>query len=555
MAQPRLRILFVVSLFLIAGCEQPPPKGPHITMKDELIPYLDSLEIRYEAACRAIGLANWNSYSKEAPYDLNAAKAQLAELFLDTTARKIVEEWRGRSGSLADATLARRLELWHRCFLGGRIYADPEIARLENSIQQRITNYKFSLDGTPITRAQASTALRQAKRQPDRKKLWRLPSQVSRQVDADLAKLITLRNAKARELGYDNYYSLSLNLHSINEEWLLRTMKYLEEKTLRPFEEFRTSVKKKLRVKEVGPWDYDFALAQTAALPDRYFPSDSVFSVLHRFSSAIGFAVDSLPIKEVIKDIPYGGLSLAIEIPADSRFLVNPYKGKGFYASAFHEYGHSLKAVHTDVPYAIFKGYEWLPGAQCAAYEEGVAEMYAEFTEDSTWLDTYTKAKPKEIDRYIQNRGTIALYRLRKLLKDFFLEYAMYHEADTGYARIEREMYTKCLLTQPDSTEPPQYAASIWYASYPCYYQNYILSSLIATQLQEALTNKFGENKTSDSTASAWIIEHLYRHGETDEWVERIRNATGKSLEPGAYLRKLGVETMKLITKKEEDEP
>jgi peptidyl-dipeptidase A len=554
MSQPRSWLLFLsVLMLLLAGCEQPPPRGPHITMKDELIPYLDSLELQYEAACRTVGMANWNSYSKEAPYDLNTAKAELARLFLDTTARKIIEEWRGRSGSLADATLARRLELWHRCFLGGSIYADPEIARLENDLQQRITNYKFTLDGNPTTRAQASTSLRQTKRQPERMKLWRVPAQVSRSVDRDLIRLVKLRNAKARALGYDNYYSLSLSLNAINEEWLLRTMNYLEEKTLKPFEEFRAVVKKKLKVKEVGPWDYDFALAQSVALPDKYFPSDSVFTLIHRFSTAIGFDVDSLPIKEVVKDIPYGGLSLAIRIPGDSRFLVNPYKGKNFYALAFHEYGHSLKAVHTDVPYAIFKGYEWLPGAQCGAYEEGVAEMYAEFTEDSAWLDTYTKARVKEIVRYVEGRGAQALYRLRRMLKDFYLEYEIYHRPDSNVAGIEREMFKTYLLADLDEREPHQYASTIWYTTYPCYYQNYILSAMVATQLQEALTNKFGENKSTDSTAAAWIIEHLYRHGETEEWGERIRNATGKSLEPGAYLRKLGIEPVKLITKKEEE--
>ena len=39
------------------------------------------------------------------------------------------------------------------------------------------------------------------------------------------------------------------------------------------------------------------------------------------------------------------------------------------------------------VPDPILKGYEWVPGAQCAAYEEGVAEMHAEFTEDTEGED------------------------------------------------------------------------------------------------------------------------------------------------------------------------
>jgi hypothetical protein len=72
---------------------------------------------------------------------------------------------------------------------------------------------------------------------------------------------------------------------------------------------------------------------------------------------------------------------------------------------------------------------------------------------------------------------------------------------------------------------------------------------MIATQLQEALTDKFGSEKTSSAEVAPWMIEHLYASGETLEWNDRIRNATGKQLEPGAYLRKLGLDVSHLITK------
>ena len=394
-----------------------------VTSKDELYVYLDSLEKRYEHACLQMGLANWNSYTKEAPYDLDGAKTGFANIFVDTSARTIIEEWNNRSTSLADKPLARRLELWHRCFIGGAIYANTDIARLENSLQQAITNFSFSYQKAPTTRAQISNKMRQEKRQDVRHRLWSVTSQLSATVSNDLLTLVRLRNEKARQFGFPNYYSLSLHLHAINEDWLLKTLNSLEEKTRDEFESFIATSKKKLRLKEFGPWDFDYALREAVALPDKYFPPDSVFNVIHGFERGIGFPVDSLPIKEVVKDIPYGGLSLAIKIPTDCRFLVNPTKGKGFYSTAFHEYGHSLKAVLTDVAYPILKGYEWIPGAQCAAYEEGVADLHGEFTDDSLWLETFTNAKVKEIERYMKGRGLPTLYRLRNLLKNFFIAF------------------------------------------------------------------------------------------------------------------------------------
>jgi peptidyl-dipeptidase A len=527
-----------------------PPKPPErkVNSKDELVLYLDTLEQRYEQACIQMGTANWNSYSKEAAYDLDAAKAGFSEIFSDTTARNIIIEWRGKSNSLADKPLARRLELWYRCFLGGAVYADPDIASLENSLQQTITNFKFTYNNAATTRASVSNMLRQEKKQATRHKLWSVTGQLSATTDRELLCLINLRNERAKEFGFPNYYSLSLYLHSIDEEWLLKTLNALEEHTTQPFEEFIAASSKKLHIKKFGPWDFDFALRESASLPNKYFPEDSVFSIIHRFQKGIGFNVDSLPIKEVVKDIPYGGLSLGIKIPTDSRFLVNPTKGKGFYATAFHEYGHSLKAVHTNVEFPILKGYEWIPGAQCAAYEEGVADMHGEFTDDSLWLSKFTKAKTKEIEKYIEGRGIPALFRLRRLLKDFFIEYEMYKNPEQDMALLERAMFKKYLLVDIDSTEQHQYASSIWYTSYPCYYQNYILAGMIATQLQEAMTSKFGEDKIFNQNLATWMTAQLYESGEKMEWTERIRNATGKSLDTGPYLRKLGIEHHKLLT-------
>ena len=225
---------------------------------------------------------------------------------------------------------------------------------------------------------------------------------------------------------------------------------------------------------------------------------------------------------------------------------MNPTRGKDFYGVAFHEYGHSLKAVHVRARYPILKGYEWIPGAQCAAYEEGVADLHREFTDEPLWLSEYSGATALEVNEYVASRNLPALYRIRRLMKDFFFEYEMYKNPDRDLAALERSMTEKYLLTPLDSTEAHHYAASIWYTAYPCYYQNYILAAMISTQLQEALTNRYGSGKLSDTLVARWMVEHLYADGETREWTERIRHATGKSLETGPLLRKLSIDPHRL---------
>jgi len=525
-----------------------------VSRKDDLVKWLDSLETQYEQACFAMGIANWNSYSKEGAADLDGAKKKFANIFLNEDSRKIIQEWKSKITPNVDPTLSRRMEMWNRCFIGGAIYADSEIAALENKLQKAITDFQFTLDGKPITRAQVQTQLKTEKNAKRRQQLWLTTSQLSEKVKADLIALVKLRNEKAKQFGFPNYYSLSLYLNAIDEVWLLKTLNELTDQTDEMFQKFVKMTKKSTAVKKVGPWDYDFALRDAVSLSDKYFPKDSVFQTIHKLENAIGFPTDSLPIKEVVKDIPYGGLSLALNIPKDSRFLVNPATGKGFYQVAFHEYGHSLQAVLTKDSIPILKGYEWIPGAQCGAFAEGMADVHGEFTDNELWLETYTNATDNELQNYMAGRWLPTLYRLRSLLKNFFIEYEMYKNPDENIYSpgridsIEHAMFKKYLLVDLDSvsvakkleTIPSTFAASIWYTSYPCYYQNYILAAMIATQTHEALNNKFGEEIISNPNISAWLIKSFYEQGELIEWSEKIREATGKGLETGAYLRKLG---------------
>lgn len=531
-----LLTLIIVTLFF--SCEN---KKEEIKSKNQLLSYLDTLEARYEEACIQVGLANWNLYSGAEKAQLDQAKKRFTEIFLDKKIEKIIEEWRNRASSLADDTLARRLEIWWRCFLGGKIYSDSTIAEKENNLQKKIADFKFKYAGENITLSEIQNKIRKEKNQKNRQKLWNVVSQLSIEAKDELVELVKLRNEKAKSLGFYNYYSLALYLQQIEEGWLINTLNSLEQKTHKKFQELIEAAKKKHKTKVIYPWDFDAIIHKWTTLSDTYFPKDSIFNILHRFHSNIGFKTDSLPIKEIIKDIPFGGLNIGINIPNDSRLILNPIEGIRFYQIAFHEYGHALQVVHTQIRFPILKGYEWIPGASCGAYSEGLAELQVQFLSDPEWLKRFTSATQDEIDKYLATKNFNEIYILRKTLKDFFFEYEMYKNPEQDLELLEKEMYKKFLLVDIPEKNPHRFAASIWYTMYPCYIQNYILAEMIAAQLYEVITNKFGISRIDNPEVSKWIISSLYANGEMEEWFIRIKNASGKSLEPGAYLRKLKV--------------
>ena len=508
--------------------------------RGDLLRFLDRLESRYEEACFAMGLANWNNYSHEGPADLDSARRAFAALFGDADTRRRVEEARAGLGSEADPRLARRLEMWRRLFVGGSIEGDAEIAPLENALEKRLTSFQFTLEGQKVSRAQILLNLQQLPSSAERRRSWNANAQLHQGMVTDFRRLVALRNARARELGLEPFYRLSLDLQGIEEAWLLATLSKLEEVTREPFRRFLEASQSTLKLDSLRPWDLRRAVKLQASLPDDRFPKEAAFEVLARFHRQIGFPVERLAIRQVVLDIPFGGLSLAIHIPSDSRFLVNPTRGHNFYSTAFHEYGHSLHAVYTRVDEPVFKGYEWIPGAQATAYAEGVAEVQAEFIRSPLWLRRYSSTTDEEIAAYRRSAPGAAMLRLRNLLASFYFEYQMYRDPDQDLDRLERETTERILLVDRGD-EPPHWAADSWYTTYPCYYQNYILAAMIASQVHQALVARFGDSRVENAEVGSWLIENLYAMGESVDWAERIRRATGRPLDPEAYLAKLTV--------------
>jgi len=213
------------------------------------------------------------------------------------------------------------------------------------------------------------------------------------------------------------------------------------------------------------------------------------------------------------------------------------------------EYGRALMEVNTKSDFPVMKSYEMILGATNPAFHLGTAQMHGDFVDDSLWITTFTKVKDKDIKQHISRRNILDLFRLRGVLKDFFTEYAVFKNPKQNLDSLNSSLFNKILLDTTDTLTIIPFTASLKFIQDACSFHTTILSIMISAQLHEALTSKFGGDKISSPAVSKWMIENLYAPGESIEWYERIRNATGKNVEPGPYLRKLSIESTSYITK------
>jgi len=499
---------------------------------------LDRLEAEFEAANVRIGEATWSVYSGEGTPDLDGAHQQLAGLLTDASNRQLVEEMYARADSIRDRLLARRLSIWSNCFTSAQVDNAPEIFTLKNRLQQRIAAFQFELEGHLIRRSELQKVLRQEPDRERRHRAWQATAALAAANREDLRRLIALRNQKSRELGYRDYVDLALQLQEMDEHWLLSLLDRVT-RAIRPlYSALVAALAERLGVRSLAPWDVHYAMRQGYQLPDDYFPGEKALERLYATARAFGFAVDSLPIRTLVRDIPFGGYNVAVRIPSDTRFLVNPSEGQSFHATTFHEYGHSLQAVFTAVEWPILKEYEWVMGAHTGAYSEGMAEVIGDFTRRADWLRRVAEVPDQDIEQYISRMlpAQMAL-RFHDLLLNFRVELAAYSESveDTGV--LERRLTREIRLIEFPEADAPLWEANTWYTSYPIYWQNYILASIVAAQIHDSITERCGRDVCGNPAVAEYLRHAFYAHGNSIPWHERILRGTGHPLDADAYLR------------------
>jgi hypothetical protein len=539
-----LSFIFVLSTLFIS-CTKEVKHG--VASKDELYLYLDSLEQRYESTCRAIRLHDWEIATGTTSSDQIDSRKLLANIFLDTTTQNTIEEWRNRSSSLADKPLARRLELWHHAFIGGSISLDSVIVARAAALPHHPSRTSAYSDNILSPEKKFLLQMQKEKNRPRRHKFWTNINQITDPALSDYIKLVKAYNEKARAYGFPNYYSLVLYLQGIDEQWLSRTIHSLETLSKPEYERIIGVSKKKFRLKTFTPWDMPLIAVDQPMPLAKYFPSDSILHVIPRFEKELGFPVDSLPISVGVAKDGITSTTYDCAIPNDIRITFGLETGIVRYISDLTAWGEALRFATTHAEYPILKGYGLVNGVSNPGFYQGIAQFHGGLVFDSAWVDTILH--PKNIRFLLRKKSSGPVIDLRYALTTFFIEYELYKNPDQNLDSLEDAMRKSLLLTDTSIHEPVIFTLRPEFISSPCNSHTGLIAGMIAAQLDEARMSKFGSDKPTNPQIARWLIGTLYKSGETLEWYERIRNATGKSVEPGAFLRKLGIEQMNLLTK------
>ena len=509
----RTRFLLLVTTISIVACSR---FAVEETVNEQYLRrYLNTKEMVFEDICVQMGTAYWNAYTGEKESDLETPKGRFRELFTDPKLNMLIDEWFIRSGVIADSVLARRIAVWRNVLIGAKVEMDDEIFDLRSKLEM------WLLSGDSIVA------------KPSRQELEDM-----------MLELMQLRNKKARQLGFDTYADLVLEITDIGADWFYELVEIIDSATLEPYEQLVADIRQE---KDDGELEFSdvwrlfilyYVTSQGVGIAEEEMPE-----LMEQTLANLGIDYDVLNVHLVEKDLPggVGGQSFAIRIPDEFRIVV--MDELSFY-DRMHELGHGMQWTFTTVKYPILKGYEWCLGNDCGAYSEGLAETVAKFVVNHQWQIEYTEVDDEEM---LAQEALLQKYLpifLRGLLARSMVEIEFYRDLDQDYREVRERVFKKyLLLDRPVGRAEP--LANIVYVSYPIYVQNYLLAEIMSWQIHRALGERFGSDYVFNQDVGDFLIEHLCREGMYRPWKRRLSRITGKGLDIEGYLENHGIIAVK----------
>ena len=463
--------------------------------------------------------------------------------------------------SVRDSLEQRELDVMYRTCLPQQ--ADPALLKrivdLENEVEQRFNVFRGTVDGRSLSENDIREIIATSKDSHQVEAAWKAYMAVGAENADRLRELVKLRNDVARGLGYRDWFALSLTVQDIDENELMALFDELDTLTREPFAQAKAQLDRDraarfgIDVAALRPWHYGdlfFQQAPTASDSldiDALFEGKDVVELARKYYAGIGLPADDILARSDLFEKPGKSphaFCSDMDHAGDIRVLANLRADATSMGTILHELGHGVysKGCRADIPFL-------LKDAPNALTTEGMAELFEYFAKNEEWLrdvagvPTERAAAIGRATRESQRIGHLMFARWTQVMLRF--EKEMYSNPDTDLGatwwNLKKEYQ---LLTPPESTDRPDYAAKIHVVTAPVYYHSYMMGELFAAQVVHALaTQVLGMSEAQALTTSfyphpeagAYLDEKVFGPGSTMDWRTLVRHATGEPLGARAF--------------------
>ncbi len=551
-----LLVMMMPVLMIFNGC-----KKKSKDMEAELKSFVTQLESKYIPLYKETNLAYWNSQvtgdTKDfKKYESNQIK--MNEIFSNKEDFKKLKEIK-ESGQVKDELLKRQLDLLYNGFLRNQVDTAKlnAITRMEVKISQAYNAFRADVNGKKYTDNQVEETLKKSVDSKELESVWTAQKKVGAVVAADIITLVKMRNELAKEIGFKNYHEMSLKLSEQDPEEISKLFNELDELTRDAFASVKNDVdnyfseRYKVTIDKLRPWHYQNRFFQEAPAIykvelDKYYTSkEQIVNLTQEYYKGIG-----IDISDIIKNSDLfekenkcqHAFCIDINNEGDVRVLCNVTATEDWMNTMLHENGHAAYDKYIDNKNLPF----FLRDAAHTFTTEAIAEMFGKFSRNPKWMKNMLKISDEEVNK-IQDDCFKSL-RLQQLVFSrwsqvmYNFEKNLYDNPDQDLNKLWWDQVEKYqMLKRPEGRNEPDWAAKIHIATSPCYYHNYLMGELLASQLTAYIaknilkTDDLMHSFDNNPEIGKYLVEKVFTPGARYYWNDMIEKATGEKLSPKYY--------------------
>ena len=548
-------ICLLIFAFMIAGCNNNDEK----VLKDILSSTESSIHPLYIQSSNAYWNGTISGDSDEfAKY--SEANIAMSRIYSNTEVFEKLKAIKER-GNITDPLLKRQLDVVYNSFLSNQADSSllEQIISKSTSLEQKYAEFRANFRGKPISDNEVESILQNSTENNDLEEVWKAHKEIGTFVANDVLEIIKLRNKLAYSLGYDNFHTMSLELSGQNPEEISALFDELDSLTKDEFEKLKRemdiafSKRYGISENELMPWHFQGRYFQESPklYPvdlDKFYKGKNLEKLTEEFYSGIGLNVSSIMKSSDLYEKPLKNQhAYCIDINAngDVRVLANISDNESWMGTMLHEFGHAVYALgHDDSSNPFF-----LRNAAHTFTTEAIAMIFGRLSRNPEWMrlslgltdiekseieeDCYKSLKLQQL---VFSRWVQVVYRFEK---------EMYSNPEQDLNALWWNLAEKYqMLKKPHNRDMPDWATKIHIALYPCYYHNYQLGELLASQIHYYIVDnitKSGDYKNEcyigNPAIGKWMSDNIFKIGMKLEWNEMIEKATGEKLTAKYYAK------------------
>ncbi len=532
---------FLWSVSMVTGQTTDPEKA----FRD----FLDRHVQKVEPLFREYNLAAWNAalsgktedFQKSADLDL-----QIRTIYGNREEFSALKTWK-QAGKIKDPLLVRQLEILYLSYLPNQIAPEllKQIVQQGAKVEEEFNTFRGIYQGREVTSNEIKDLLKDLTDSDLRRQAWEASQQVGAAVAQDILVLVKLRNQAAGQLGFENFHTLSLEVTEQTVPQVDAIFADLANLTDKPFAALKAELDKTLAQKysvssdQIQPWHYHDPFFQEVPSVldvdfDSYYQGKDLIALAAKFYAGIGLPVEEILRRSDLYERPGKNphaFCTDIDRLGDVRIVLNLKDNERWMETTLHELGHGVYSYYNSpqVPFLLRN--------QAHIFTtEAIAMFFGRLSVNPDWMKVMLQLTDDQAQKIARDSEKMLRYKqlvfARWAMVMYEFEKRLYADPDQNLNALWWQIKKKYQFQNiPEGRDQPDWAAKIHIATSPCYYYNYLLGELLASQLYNKMAAEKVLSGFVDQPAVGRILRaSVFEPGMIYPWNEMIRRATGEEL-------------------------